>query len=60
MSWYQLYDVLGLNEDLAREFVSRPPVACPYGGFPLEEGSDGTLHCPEGDFFWPEDLTRHA
>lgn len=58
MSWYQLIDVLGLNEDLVRDFIATPPIACPNGGFPLEEGPNGTLHCPEGDYTWPEDLTR--
>lgn len=58
MSWEQLSDILGLNEELVKDHVSGPPVACPHGGFPLEEGPNGTLHCPEGDYTWPDYLSR--
>ena len=58
MSWYQLIDILDINRDLVRDDRDRPPIACPFGGFPLEAGPDGTLHCPEGDYTWPEGLTR--
>lgn len=50
MSWEQLLDILRVNEDEVRAFESEPPAACPNGGFPLQEGPDGVLNCPEGDF----------
>lgn len=52
MSWWQLIDILNVNEDEVRAFEDTPPQSCPYGGFPLQSGPDGTLHCPEGDFTW--------
>ncbi len=58
MSWEQLISMMVVNADNHAQFLTQPPQACPYGGFPLEQGSDGTLHCPEGDYFWPDDLTR--
>jgi hypothetical protein len=58
MSWYQLIDILQINSDEITQHEAQPPESCPYGGFPLEQGPDGTLHCPEGDFFWPDSLIR--
>lgn len=60
MSWYQLLDILGVNRDLTADAITRPPEACPYGGFPLEAGPDGSLHCPEGDYTWPEGMTSQC
>jgi hypothetical protein len=57
MSWYQLIDILEINADERAQFEAQPPEACPFGGFPLDQGPDGTLHCPEGDYTWPETLT---
>ncbi len=52
MAWEQLLSILRINEDEVRSEQDEPPVACPHGGFPLEEGPDGVLNCPEGDFTW--------
>ena len=54
MSWEQLLSIRIAAREDARALADTQPVACPFGGFPLEAGPNGTLHCPEGDYTWPE------
>lgn len=55
MGW-DLLAILREQSRLAEFYKSQPPVACPHDGTPLNQGStDGSLHCPMGDFLYPRD-----
>lgn len=54
MGWRQLLSIYREAEDTFAAEQSQPPTACPNHGDPLETNSRGVLHCPLGDFTWPE------
>jgi len=58
MSWYSLLAIAQEAADIRRESETRPPLACPFDGEPLESGADGELHCPWGDYEYPRDGRR--
>jgi hypothetical protein len=45
VSWYSLLAIYQEAADIRRELETRPPLACPNDGEPLESGPDGSLHC---------------
>jgi hypothetical protein len=49
MSWDQLIAIKERMKQEAREERTRPIVACPHCGEPLDEAR-GVLHCPWGHF----------
>lgn len=54
MSWEQLLDIAAEAREIARDEATRPPVACPNDGEPLQE-RDGVRNCPFcGEYRWPE------
>lgn len=54
MSWEQLLNIFDQQRQDVEEFERTPPVACPIDGEPLEVGPRGELHCPCGNYTWPE------
>lgn len=44
-SWYGLLDILAEAADIARQYATTPPAACPNDGEPLITGPDGRLFC---------------
>ena len=55
MAWETLRDIERERRELERDERSRPPVACPNDGTPLQEGQGGALSCPFDGYRWPED-----
>lgn len=56
MSWEQLQQIGREAAEHARDEKTRPPVACPNDGQPLQAGRrGGEVHCPWGDYQWPRD-----
>jgi hypothetical protein len=56
-SWQTLWSITQEARQLAQEYRSSRPVACPNDGEPLQPGADGVLRCPfdgwrEGDSEW--------
>jgi hypothetical protein len=60
MAWEQLLTNRDLNYEFAREELSRPPLACPNDGTPLEQGPHGELFCRHDGWQWPRDDHRPA
>jgi hypothetical protein len=61
MSWEQLRETAELNRQFRQEEMSKPPLACPNDGTPLEPsppGSDSSLFCPHDGYRWPTDPNR--
>jgi hypothetical protein len=52
---YDLLSVYREAAELARDERSRPPVACPNDGTPLQEGQGGVLECRFDGYQWPRD-----
>jgi hypothetical protein len=52
MSWEQLAAIRRNADEEARRERAARPVACPIDGEPLDQGPDGRLHCPAGN--WTE------
>lgn len=51
------------NAELRRDELSRPPLACPNDGTPLEPsppGHSSRLFCPFDGWKWPDDDHRPA
>ena len=53
MAWETLASIRDQNRQEAAAERSRPPVACPIDGTPLDYGPDGVRNCPMGNFTWP-------
>lgn len=45
MSWEQMLEILDVQRQDEEDFLTRPPIACPNDGWPLEQGPNGELHC---------------
>jgi hypothetical protein len=57
MAWEQLLSIRARADDDHREFRDAIPVACPFDGYPLKPGPEGSgiLFCPAGDWEYPRD-----
>lgn len=51
-SWYQLLDILALNDEELQRLRNTPPTACPHDGTPLQTGPNGELHCVFDGWVW--------
>lgn len=61
MSWQQLLNIRKEARVEAEYWANRPPIACPNDGEPLRPGpagSENTLFCPNGDYYYPRDYVR--
>ncbi len=59
MSWEQLLNILRENAEQRRLEQSRPPLACPWDGEPLQPAPDGGLFCKFDGWKWPEDADNN-
>lgn len=55
MAWETLLGIMAENRQLREEWRGTPPVACPNDGTPLQDGPEGELNCPMGDYRYPRD-----
>lgn len=55
MSWEQLLSIMDENRQLDEDWRNTQPVACPIDGAVLQEGPDGELNCPMGNYQYPRD-----
>ena len=60
MSWEQLLTIAARNAELRREELSRPPLACPNDGTPLQPGPGNVLFCNHDGWQYPRDDHRPA
>lgn len=63
MSWEQLRQVYERNREFRREELSRPPLACPVDGTPLQPApanAEASLFCPFDGWQYPRDDHRPA
>lgn len=63
MAWEQLLSIFAEQRQLDEDWRNTPPVACPNDGAVLQQGFDGQLNCPMGDYLYPRDghpADRHA
>lgn len=52
--WYALLDIVDEYRVAVEQERSRPPVACPDCGEPLQTNSFGELHCSFDGSLWEE------
>lgn len=55
MAWEQLLSIYAEAAEERRADRARRPEACPNDGTPLEQGPQGSLHCPFDGWEWPRD-----
>jgi hypothetical protein len=56
MAWEQLLSIMQEQRQLDEDWRDSPPVACPNDGAVLQQqGPDGDLNCPMGDYRYPRD-----
>lgn len=50
MSFQQLQDIIDENKGGRESLEDQPLVSCPIDGELLDEGRNGVLHCPLGNY----------